>query len=492
MLAVLTMFAGLFAPFAITQSATAQQAISISYPDFSSVAGLTLSGSAQQVGNVMQLTPSLGGQTGSAFSNTTVDTSQSFSTRFQFWLHDAPSTPADGVAFVLQQSAPSGNAAYLGTPPSIAVEFDIFHNSWLGDPDDNHVGIVQNGDPAAHLKTATPSHRLYGAPVYVWIDYNATAKNLTISTALTETKPGSVLLSFPVDLATTVSPVAYVGFTGTTGASSATQDILSWQFAYGAPETPTIMAGDFNGIIPLDDPAPKGTTGNKGTCTAGFAVIKNATRYMLTANHCRAFTKDEGATITGYSDFVRVVSAADVAKRTTYSQRINCTGAVTDECLTSLISKSDDILAWRPDPGAGLPTGLLRTDHGIYPVLGTKVWRSGQKVCRFGQKTLEETGKGEKCGTIRAFDKRLNRVSMVDDYGRNAVGGDSGGPVYAYEYAPDGTRVGVWAIGITTDAVEVSKRFKTEYLTYFLPIDTVKSVLGVEVLAGSSVGTPSP
>ena len=58
----------------------------ISYPDFSSVAGLTLNGNAAQVGNVLRLTPANYGESGSAFSTSTVSlaSNASFSTFFQF------------------------------------------------------------------------------------------------------------------------------------------------------------------------------------------------------------------------------------------------------------------------------------------------------------------------------------------------------------------------------------------------------------------------
>src|SRR3569832_2208642 len=58
----------------------------ISYPDFSSVAGLTLNGNAAQVGNVLRLTPANYGDSGSAFSTSTVSlaSNASFCTFFLF------------------------------------------------------------------------------------------------------------------------------------------------------------------------------------------------------------------------------------------------------------------------------------------------------------------------------------------------------------------------------------------------------------------------
>src|SRR3569832_2380932 len=58
----------------------------ISYPDFFCVVGLTLNGNAAQVGNVLRLTPANYGESGSAFSTSTVSlaSNASFSTFFQF------------------------------------------------------------------------------------------------------------------------------------------------------------------------------------------------------------------------------------------------------------------------------------------------------------------------------------------------------------------------------------------------------------------------
>lgn len=61
-------------------------AIVVDYPNFSSVAGLTLNGNAAQVGSVLRVTPAINGQSGSAFSTSTVSLASgaSFSTHFQF------------------------------------------------------------------------------------------------------------------------------------------------------------------------------------------------------------------------------------------------------------------------------------------------------------------------------------------------------------------------------------------------------------------------
>src|SRR4029453_558716 len=87
-------------------------ATTITFADFSSVAVLTLNGSATSAstadGAVLRLTPSASFQSGSAFSTAQIGlgAGSTFSTFFQFRITDpAGLAPADGLAFVLQTVA---------------------------------------------------------------------------------------------------------------------------------------------------------------------------------------------------------------------------------------------------------------------------------------------------------------------------------------------------------------------------------------------------
>lgn len=66
----------------------------IDYPNFSSVAGLTLNGSAAQSGSVLRLTPATTSQAGSAFSATTIDPTQPVHTTFALKAHDGTAQEA--------------------------------------------------------------------------------------------------------------------------------------------------------------------------------------------------------------------------------------------------------------------------------------------------------------------------------------------------------------------------------------------------------------
>ncbi len=254
----------------------------------------------------------------------------------------------------------------------------------------------------------------------------------------------------------------------------------------------TIMAGDRNIIVPTDqNRRPKAATDSTGVCTAGFAVTKNSTRYMLTTNHCREWTRETLLGTKGmgiYADFISVWDVNNRMQHFTYAASINCGGSGTDSCLRPpLDSVPDDILAWRPDPGAALPIAQVRTGQGILPVLGAANWKHGDWVCYFGY----APGYGrEKCGKVGGFDQGRKLVWIDEGGGGHTEPGDSGGPVYKYSYGQDGKPIGVWAVGITKDYgmrsgfTKVTSKTGMALRTFFMPIATVKRLLGVEVLVG--------
>ena len=82
----------------------------LSFNDFSSTDGLTLNGSATTVttgdGDVLRLTPALGGRSGSAFSTQTVNAAD-FSSFFQFRITEPGNGGADGIGFSVQSVSSS-------------------------------------------------------------------------------------------------------------------------------------------------------------------------------------------------------------------------------------------------------------------------------------------------------------------------------------------------------------------------------------------------
>jgi hypothetical protein len=233
---------------------------------------------------VLQITTSAGAQFGSAWYLTPQTVINGFSTTFQFQFTNPSTPPADGIAFLIQNSSTSaigfasdndgGALGYgdfdgnddpsqgQGIPSSVAIEFDSYYN-YLWDPApvngvDSHVAIQScgTGPNTSHHNylcngTSGPNSTL-GQPVStensginfadgnihtVTINYTptcstcnpATVANLQVYVDSLNVYPNGI----PVDLSTIASPqgTAYVGFTGATGSDFETQDILNWTFA---------------------------------------------------------------------------------------------------------------------------------------------------------------------------------------------------------------------------------------------------------------------
>ena len=236
------------------------------------------------VGTVLQLTADSGSQYGSGWYTVPQVVQNGFSTTFQFKF-TATSTPADGIAFVIQNagtgtgaigSAPNGGAiAYgdsdgnldpssgAGIPHSLAIEFDTYFNAgWdpAANPTDpsgsvSHVAVQSCGTGAntshhnqkCSLLTSAPSSTLgpavlvpalasTGSPTgthTVVITYNpasgSTAANIHVMLDGHDLYPSGVAVDLS-SIGLGDGGTAYVGFTGATGAAHETQAIQNWTF----------------------------------------------------------------------------------------------------------------------------------------------------------------------------------------------------------------------------------------------------------------------
>lgn len=234
--------------------AASSHATLISYNGFSSTAGLTLVGSAAPLttanGTVLQLTKSLGNQTGAAYSTSgiTLGSNATFSTTFQFSLSNPGGTygPADGFTFLLAANTTGigglgGGLGYLGVPSSVAIEFDTFSNGASDGNSNNHVSINTNG-----VLTDTALSNVYGMSSCsttqagclsngdIWtatIGYNGTALNVVLSDPAMGTSFNAIS-NYAINIASYLGTNnAYVGFTASTGGGWESQSIVNWQFA---------------------------------------------------------------------------------------------------------------------------------------------------------------------------------------------------------------------------------------------------------------------
>lgn len=248
-------------------------ATTILYNDFSTVAGLQLNGDAagpvtdDAARKVLRLTPAAAGQSGSAFSTSTVSlaSNASFSTAFKFRMtapagcDDFFTCGADGIVFVVQTVSNSvggsgGSIGYGGIPNSIGVEFDTWHNGEpsILDPNSNHVGIDVAGNVQSAVTANIATDMNNGDVWSAWVDYDGSTNllELRLAEGAAAARPGSATLSDTLDIASVLgSSDVYVGFTAGTGAAWENHDILSWQFnstfdpidTIGAPE-PSVLA----------------------------------------------------------------------------------------------------------------------------------------------------------------------------------------------------------------------------------------------------------
>ena len=168
------------------------------HPDFSANRTcLALNGNADfpLESTVLQITPAAAGQAGSAWYTTPQAVQNGFSTTFRFQFTNASAPPADGIAFVIQNSSTlaisatgSGGAlaygdddssvnpsAGAGIPQSLAIEFDTFQNGWdpLPNPNVSHVAIQSCGEgrnTSHHFRLCagqSGSNSTLGSPVIV-------------------------------------------------------------------------------------------------------------------------------------------------------------------------------------------------------------------------------------------------------------------------------------------------------------------------------------
>ncbi len=237
-------------------------AVTVTFPDFSSTAGLTLNGDAAAPVNngidlnpVLRLVPAIGGQSGSAFSSTTINAAD-FSTQFQFRITNpggitdaSGQSGADGFVFVIQPVSSSiggsgGGLGYSGVTPSVGVEFDTFHNPF--DPNTNHIGIDTNGNVNTNAQGSSifiPQRFDDGTLQTAWIDYDGTTLEVFISS--TNVKPGLPVLTKIIDIPTIIGTNnAFVGFTAGTGAAVGNHDIVNWiYFDFFNPNPDEIVGG---------------------------------------------------------------------------------------------------------------------------------------------------------------------------------------------------------------------------------------------------------
>jgi hypothetical protein len=194
---------------------------------------LDLDGTAALVNGALQLTNGGTAQAGSGWYPTKLTVSE-FMTDFDFQL---PTSTADGFTFTIQNgshglSSIGGNGSGLGyefITNSVAIAFNLYTS---GVTNAESVGIYTGGiSPQGNaINLAGTGVNLHsGDAFHVHIVYSGTTLLLTLTDKVTA---ATVTEAFTVNIPSSVGAnTAYVGFTGSTGGLTSTQNILDWTFS---------------------------------------------------------------------------------------------------------------------------------------------------------------------------------------------------------------------------------------------------------------------
>jgi hypothetical protein len=225
-------------------------------PDFANgfTPGLmTLNGGSALNGTRLRLLDSKTDEARSAFFPMLVNVQQ-FQTTFTFQM---TSPTADGIAFVLQAQGPTALGGYggaLGYGPqangpatllnSAAIKFDLYSNAGEGK---NSTGLYLNGiTPTLPSIDLTPSGiNLHSGDVFsAALNYDGTTLTVVLTDTLTK---ASATQTYTVNLPSILgSSGGYAGFTGGTGGSTVTADILTWTYTLGSSAPPSTVPIVYN------------------------------------------------------------------------------------------------------------------------------------------------------------------------------------------------------------------------------------------------------
>lgn len=240
----------------------------IEFPDFSTTSGIVLNGDANISstvdGEVLRLTPAKEYQTGSVFSQSTVNASK-FSTFFKFRISKSggpasscnQESGADGIVFIIQAISSNiggtgGGIGYKGISNSVGIEFDTWCNTSFNDPNSNHLAILTGGSviheasfPSINITPDFDDGNIW----YTWVDYDGGTLEVRINQI--GVRPDNADLSTSVDVPMELGRVndAYIGFSSGTGSNYGNHDIISWEYR-----------DEFNPIVSIEPQACAITT----------------------------------------------------------------------------------------------------------------------------------------------------------------------------------------------------------------------------------------
>jgi hypothetical protein len=222
------------------------RASAFTYPDFSSTAGLNLTGSATQVGSVIRLTPAAQNQKGAAWYTQNQFVAGGFTTTFTFRITNPGNTGADGLSFAVQNGGPTILGTEYGAesnsvPLGVGVSLNTFFNAGIGEPSDNFLAITTNGSHYVASQNLNGIIDLSDGNLHsVQVDFNGASMSVSIDSI-------SLLsnIAVPMSLATDIGGNAWVGFGARTGNAFENQDLTSWTFTVPEPGSAALLLCGF-------------------------------------------------------------------------------------------------------------------------------------------------------------------------------------------------------------------------------------------------------
>lgn len=207
--------------------------------------------------NALQMTTTAGSLARSAFYSESKVRVDGFVASFTF--QDVNKGAADGVTFCLQNSPAGPNAlggaggslGVSGITPSVELEFNIYSGNGLGG-----VGLAYaTGGSISRVVSTSPVNLVSGDPINVTIFYNPALAatfvglyDVTTGTKFNTTFSGAASNNIPSVLG---GNLAWVGFTGGTGGSTAVEQISNFLYQHNISNAVLSTGSPAGGSVPF-------------------------------------------------------------------------------------------------------------------------------------------------------------------------------------------------------------------------------------------------
>lgn len=308
---------GFFNSNVSTAAYTINPTVAVNFASGFTTTGLAFNGVAGINGTRLRVTDGGANEAASAWFTTPMNV-QKFTNDFTFQLTNPN---GDGFAFVIQNTGttavgPSGGGLGYGpdnttnpsgstnTPiaKSVAIKFDLYSNAGEGT---NSTGLYVNGaSPTMPATTLGGNVNLHSGDIFaVHMTYDGTTLTMTITDTVNTAQ--TFTTSWIVNIPSTVGGnTAYIGFTGGTGGSTATQQIITWTYNNNVTVTKTPVVYQTTSLTAASS-GPTFRTFAYGNFPDGSGTILDATKVgdnvTYTVNVATAGTYDVKVSVKKFS-----------------------------------------------------------------------------------------------------------------------------------------------------------------------------------------------